>query len=95
MRWVLHALDHAEALLRQLPRRLQLRPHEIKHPQSPQHREELHGFANLPAQVPGPGVGLFHFWGRPAFGRCQRSAQGGVQRELLVGTLGGVRQLLK
>src|SRR5205823_5439437 len=42
-----------------------------------------------------PGVGLFHFWRSPAFGRYQRSAQGSLQRELLAGTLGGVRQRLE
>src|SRR5262249_22501213 len=42
---VLYALSQMQELLSQLVRRLQLRPHQIKRPQSKQHREELRGFS--------------------------------------------------
>ena len=92
---VLHALGQAQELLPQLARRLELRPHQIKHPQSPQHREELRGLPHLLAQLPRPGVGLFHFRGRIALGGHQRRAQGELQRQFLLGALGGVRQGLE
>jgi len=60
--------------------------------QSPQHREELWSFAQLLTQLPRPCVGFFHFRGPIALGSNQRSTQGGLQREFLLGTLGSVRQ---
>ena len=61
-------------------------------PQAPQHREELRGLAHLLAQLPRPGIGVCHFRGRIALGGDQRRAQGGLQVQLLLGTLGGVWQ---
>ena len=88
---MLHSVGQAQELLTQLPSRLQLCPHKIKSPQSQQHREELRSLA-LPAQLPGPSIGFFHFRGRIAFGRHQGRGEGGLQQQLLLSALRGVRQ---
>ena len=92
---VLRALGQAQELLRQLARRLQLAPHQIKRPQPKEHREELRGLPDLLAQLPGAGVGLLPLPGGKAFGGHQRRAQSEVQREFLLGALGGVGQGLE
>ena len=63
----------------------------IKPPQSKQNWEELRGLPHLLTQFSRPGVGLFHFWDPMALGGYQRHTQGDLQREFLLGTLGGVR----
>ena len=91
-RWVVDPLGQAEALLRQFPRRLILRAHQIKPPQPKQYREELRCFPHLPAQLPGSGIGLPDFRGPLALDRHQGRAQGGLQAQLVLGALSSVRQ---
>src|SRR5215813_12169962 len=57
-RGVLYVLREAEELLPQFTGPLQLRPDEIKPPQSQQHQKELRGFPYLPTQLERPGVGM-------------------------------------
>src|SRR4029450_4663458 len=59
---ILQPVGQAEALLRQLARRLVLRLREIKPPQAKQHRKELGRLAHVPAQLPRARVGLPDFW---------------------------------
>ena len=84
-RRVVDPLGQAEALLRQFPRRLILRAHQIKPPQPKQDREELRGLPHLPAQLPGSGIGLPDFRGRLALDRHQGRAQGGLQDSVRAG----------
>src|SRR5262249_26888267 len=91
-RWVVDPLGQAETLLRQFPRRLILRAYMIKPPQPKQDREELWSLPNLPAQLPGAGVGLPDFRGRLALDRHQDRAQSRLQDELVLGALRGVWQ---
>lgn len=65
---------------------------EIKPHQAQQCREELRDVAELPAQLARPGVGGFHFRRRMPVGEDQRDAEGGEQRELLLGALGAIRK---
>jgi hypothetical protein len=89
---VVEALREAEELLPQVVRRRELPPMEIKSYQTQQDREELRGVAELPAQLARPGVGGFHFRRRMPPGEDQRDAEGGEEREFLLGALGAVRQ---
>ena len=91
-RWVVHPLSQAEALLREFPRRLILGANQIKPPQPKQDREELRRLPHLPAQLPGSGIGLPDFRGPLALNRHQGRAQGGLQAQLVLGTLSRVRQ---
>src|SRR5262245_56617139 len=67
----------------------------IKHPEPPEHREELGGLSYLQAQLECPSVSFFHFRGRIAFGGYQRRAQSDLQGEFLLDTLGSIRQGLE
>ena len=63
---ILLRLGQSEELLPQLPcRRVTPLRTKIKHPQSPQHREELRGLSHLLAQLPRPGVGSVPLLGQP------------------------------
>ena len=64
----------------------------MKRPQPHEHREELGSLPDLLAQLPGAGVGSAHFREPKTFGGQQRRAQSELQREFLLGTLGGVGQ---
>ena len=89
------ALGQTEGLLSELPRGLYHPPIQIKLGQSPQHAKELRAFPHLLAQLPRSGVGLLHFGGRQALGGDQRRAESEVHVQLLLGTLGRVRQRLE
>ena len=54
-------LGQAQELLPQLARREKLAPHMMKRPQPKEDREELAGLPDLLAQLPGAGIGSFHF----------------------------------
>src|SRR5919201_2443852 len=60
---IVQPVGQAEALLRQLARRLVLRLREIKSPQAKQHRKELWRLTHVPAQLSGARVGLPDFRG--------------------------------
>ena len=89
---VVDPLGQAEALFCQFPRRLVLRPHQVKPPQPKQYREELRRLPHLPAQLPGTGVCLPDFRGPLALHRHQCRAQGGLQDQLVLSALSAVRQ---
>src|SRR5207302_1409272 len=61
-------------------------------PQPKQDREELRRLPYLPAEFPGTGVGLPDFRSPLAPGRHQCRAQGGLQDQLVLNALSGVRQ---
>jgi hypothetical protein len=50
-------------VFRQIAGFLQLRPHRMKHFQSPQRMEELPSITYLLTQLSGADIGVFHFWG--------------------------------
>ena len=64
-------------------------------PQAPQHREEQRSFPYLLAQLPRPGVDSFHLGGSIALGGDQRHTHSDVQRQFLLGVLGGIWQGLE
>ena len=82
-------------MLCQLPCCLVLRPHVIKPPQAKQHWEDLLSVPRLLAQYSRLGVYVFYFRSCKAPGGQQRPAQGNVQREFSLSTLGSVRQSLE
>src|SRR5262245_58889262 len=57
--------------------------------------EVMRRLPRLLTQFPGPSVHLSSFGSRIAFGDHQRSAQGDVEREFLLETLGSLRQSLE
>src|SRR6266851_5522824 len=87
---MLHALGQTEELLPESISRLQLPTHYIKLRESPQHREELRRFSSTLTQLPRPCVCLFHFRSGIAFSSHERHAQGNLQCEFLLSTLGAV-----
>ena len=89
------ALGQAEELLRQLTRRLELRPHSIKRPQVPTAPGRA-GESPPPAgTVLAPGCRLFPPPGRIAFGGHQAGPRASCKCEFLLGALGSVRQSLE
>ena len=86
-RWA--ACKNASANLERL---LQLGAHEIPRTEAIQHREEVRRLSHLLAEFPRPSVDTFHFWSCPALGRHQRRAEGVWRVELVLGTLGGIRE---
>src|SRR4029450_11250595 len=62
-RRISQALGGTQQLLPYLKRRLILRPHIVKPPQPPQHREELLRVPHLLAEISCPRIDAFHFWG--------------------------------
>src|SRR5712692_7373860 len=57
-RWVLRAPRQDEELIRQVPCLFQVSLYRMNEPDSPQHREELSGFADPLAQLPRPRIDL-------------------------------------
>ena len=84
---VTHPLGQPQELFPQLVRRLEYPPHQIKPPEPEQHGEELWGLAELLAEFPCPGVGVFHFWSGLALDGHQGGPQGGLHQQLVLGTL--------
>src|SRR5262245_45310931 len=72
-----------------------LRAHLIKSPQPKQDREELRRLSHLPTQFTGTGVGLTDFRGCLTLGRHECRTQGGLQQQLRLETLGGVREAVE
>jgi hypothetical protein len=62
------SLSEIEGLLCQFPGDLELRSHQIKHPESPQHLEQLGCVSHLLTQFSCPGIDKFYLWGRLPFG---------------------------
>src|SRR5262245_30225418 len=94
-RGVLGTLGQAEELFPQLTGPRVLRPPKMKRKQSHEHREELRRLPHLLTELPRPGVDSLYFWNRKAFGVHQGRAQDNLQGELLLDTLGGIRQGLE
>ena len=67
-RWVRLVLGQSEALLRELPCRLELPPVPIKRAESRQNSEEPRGVPHLLTQLPGAGEGVPCLRGRKALG---------------------------
>ena len=67
----------------------------IKMMTAPESTEELWCLPYLLAQLPRPGVGLFHFWMPIALGVLQSLGQESLQVEFALETLGGLRERLE
>src|SRR5512132_778293 len=89
---VLLVLGHAEELLRQFPCSVEFRAEQVKVTQPEKRWKDLWRFPYLLTELLRPGVNLSHFWGRPALGGDQRWAEGGLQDQLLLRALRGVRE---
>ena len=63
----------------------------MKRLQTSQRHEELQGVSHTSTQVPGSGIGLCHVRRCITPGGDQRRAEGGLQAQLLLGALAGVR----
>ena len=85
-------LGQHKELLAHLAGGLYLRPHKIQPPQTKQRWDELRGLADLVTQLARPGIGLRHLGSRIALGGHQHGSQGKLEVELLLCTLGSLRQ---
>ena len=85
-------LRQGEEVFGQLTGGLQVPPYIIKPPEAKQHRADLTGVSQPPAQGPCPAVGVFDLRGGKAPGGQERRPQGALQREFVLGTLGRVRE---
>ena len=94
-RRVVSLLRQLQTLLPQLARRLVRPPPVIELPESPQDGEELGRLAHALTERPRPGIGVFRLGGGKALRDHQRRAQGGLQEELLLDALGGLRERLE
>src|SRR5712692_28397 len=91
-RRVANALGQTEEPLSQLSRCLVLCRDEMKLPQSHQRYKELWCLSHLSAQLKCPAIDDFHFRSPIALDEPHRWAKGGLQEQLVLSALGGVRQ---
>ena len=84
---ILVALGQSDALLPEFSRRIEISSVLIKRRQSPQNARKLWCVPDLPTQLPGAGIGVFHFRSSPPFGGLECPTQSNVESEFALGTL--------
>lgn len=92
---ILVALGQSDALLPEFSRRIEISSVLIKRRQSPQNTRKLWRAPDLPTQLPGAGIGVFHFRGSPPFGGLERPTQSNVESEFALGPLRRTRESLE
>src|SRR5882724_3153258 len=90
--WVLYTLGDAKELFPQLPRRLDVRPYQMKRMKPIEGSEKLTRVSHLFTELACRGVDTFDFCGSPALDDHECRAKGDLQVQLSLCALGGVRE---